>query len=72
MAQRRFHYEQAFERYLRQHAIPYVAVDEAKRAPGHRSNPPAHHVARTRGPMSHSRASISSSTAPWGPTSSLT
>ena len=32
MAQRRFHYEQAFEHYLRAHAIPYVAVDEAKRA----------------------------------------
>jgi hypothetical protein len=32
MAQRRFHYEQAFEQYLREHAIPYVAVDEAKRA----------------------------------------
>lgn len=32
MAQRRFHYELAFEQYLREHAIPYVAVDEAKRA----------------------------------------
>ncbi|MCC7203467.1 MAG: HYExAFE family protein [Phycisphaeraceae bacterium] len=32
MAQRRFHYDQAFEIYLRQQAIPYVAVDEAKRA----------------------------------------
>ncbi len=32
MAQRRFHYDQAFEVYLRQRAIPYVAVDEAKRA----------------------------------------
>ncbi|MEX0774469.1 MAG: HYExAFE family protein [Phycisphaeraceae bacterium] len=32
MAQRRFHYDQAFERYLREKAIPYVAVDEAKRA----------------------------------------
>jgi hypothetical protein len=32
MAQRRFHYEVAFERYLREQAIPYVAVDEAKRA----------------------------------------
>ena len=32
MAQRRFHYEQAFEAYLREKAIPYVAVDEAKRA----------------------------------------
>ena len=32
MAQRRFHYEQAFEHYLRANAIPYVAVDEAKRA----------------------------------------
>ncbi|MGJ3232735.1 MAG: HYExAFE family protein [Oceanicaulis sp.] len=46
MAQRRFHYEQAFEHYLRANAIPYVAVDEAKRAlsaaggPG-RHNPPA-------------------------------
>lgn len=32
MAQRRFHYEQAFEHYLRANAIPYVAVDEAKKA----------------------------------------
>ncbi len=32
MAQRRFHYECAFEHYLRANAIPYVAVDEAKRA----------------------------------------
>ncbi len=32
MAQRRFHYDQAFEQYLRTKAIPYVAVDEAKRA----------------------------------------
>ena len=32
MAQRRFHYEQAFEHYLRSNTIPYVAVDEAKRA----------------------------------------
>ena len=32
MAQRRFHYEQAFEHYLRANGIPYVAVDEAKRS----------------------------------------
>ncbi len=32
MAQRRFHYDLAFEHYLRANAIPYVAVDEAKRA----------------------------------------
>ena len=32
MAQRRFHYDQAFEHYLRAKQIPYVAVDEAKRA----------------------------------------
>lgn len=32
MAQRRFHYEKAFEHYLRSNGIPYVAVDEAKRA----------------------------------------
>ncbi|MCC7145108.1 MAG: HYExAFE family protein [Phycisphaeraceae bacterium] len=32
MAQRRFHYDLAFETYLRERAIPYVAVDEAKRA----------------------------------------
>ena len=32
MAQRRFHYDAAFEHYLRANAIPYVAVDEAKRA----------------------------------------
>ncbi len=32
MADRNVHYEAAFEAYLRQRAIPYVAVDEAKRA----------------------------------------
>lgn len=32
MAQRRFHYEQAFEHYLRANRIPYVAVDEAKKS----------------------------------------
>lgn len=32
MCQRRFHYDLAFESYLRAQAIPYVAVDEAKRA----------------------------------------
>ena len=32
MAQRRFHYEQAFEHYLRANRVPYVAVDEAKKA----------------------------------------
>ncbi|MBS0195247.1 MAG: HYExAFE family protein [Planctomycetes bacterium] len=32
MAQRRHHYEQAFEAYLRRRRIPYVAVDEAKKA----------------------------------------
>src|SRR5687767_11699436 len=32
VAQRRFHYELAFEHYLRANQIPYVAVDEAKRA----------------------------------------
>ena len=32
MAQRRFHYDAAFEHYLRANGIPYVAVDEAKRA----------------------------------------
>jgi len=42
MAQRRFHYEQAFEHYLRANRIPYVAVDEAKKSllsdqPDHRS-----------------------------------
>jgi len=31
MAQRRFHYEQAFEHYLRCNRVPYVAVDEAKK-----------------------------------------
>lgn len=30
--QRRHHYEQAFEAYLRRRRIPYVAVDEAKKA----------------------------------------
>ena len=32
MAQRRFHYDQAFEHFLRANRIPYVAVDEAKKA----------------------------------------
>jgi len=32
MAQRRFHYDVAFEQYLREKQIPYIAVDEAKRA----------------------------------------
>ncbi len=32
MADRMVHYEAAFEAYLREHAIPYVAVDEAKKA----------------------------------------
>lgn len=32
MAQRRFHYDQAFEHYLRSKQIAYVAVDEARRA----------------------------------------
>jgi hypothetical protein len=32
VAQRRFHYDAAFEHYLRERAVPYVAVDEAKRA----------------------------------------
>jgi hypothetical protein len=32
VAQRRFHYEQAFEHYLRSNRVPYVAVDEAKKA----------------------------------------
>ncbi len=40
MAQRRFHYDVAFEHYLRAKAIPYVAVDEAKRALD-KSYPPA-------------------------------
>lgn len=32
MADRTIHYEAAFEAYLRHRGIPYVAVDEAKRA----------------------------------------
>ncbi|MFG0256338.1 MAG: HYExAFE family protein [Phycisphaerales bacterium JB043] len=32
MAQRRHHYERAFETYLRANRTPYVAVDEARRA----------------------------------------
>ena len=42
MAQRRFHYVQAFEHYLRANRIPYVAVDEAKKSLiplGHGSGP---------------------------------
>lgn len=32
MAQRRVHYDAAFEHYLRANQVPYVAVDEAKKA----------------------------------------
>lgn len=32
MAQRRFHYEQAFEHYLRANRVPYIAVDEARKS----------------------------------------
>lgn len=32
MAQRRHHYERAFEAYLRERKIPYISVDEARRA----------------------------------------
>ncbi len=32
MANRRFHYDRAFEHYLRANGVAYVAVDEAKRA----------------------------------------
>ena len=32
MGQRRHHYEQAFEAYLRARRVPYISVDEAKRA----------------------------------------
>lgn len=32
MAQRRLHYDAAFEHYLRVNQVPYVAVDEAKKA----------------------------------------
>lgn len=32
MAQRRFHYDAAFEHYLRTNQIPYVVVDEARKA----------------------------------------
>ena len=32
MVNRLIHYEAAFEHYLRQRRVPYVAVDEAKKA----------------------------------------
>lgn len=32
MAQRRHHYERAFEQYLRATRVPYISVDEAKKA----------------------------------------
>lgn len=32
MAQRRHHYERAFESFLRAHRIPYISVDEARKA----------------------------------------
>jgi hypothetical protein len=32
MAQRRHHYERAFEELLRRHRVPYVAVDESRRS----------------------------------------
>ena len=31
MANRENHYEAAFEAWLREHRVPYVAVDEARR-----------------------------------------
>lgn len=34
MAKRENHYDAAFEAYLREQEIPYVAVDEARRSPG--------------------------------------
>ncbi|MBI1337775.1 MAG: hypothetical protein GC164_12545 [Phycisphaera sp.] len=40
MAQRRFHYDAAFERYLRDRTVPYVAVDEARRALDAGRHPP--------------------------------
>ncbi len=43
MTQRRFHYEQAFEHYLRSNRIPYVAVDEAKKSLMPGNGPPARH-----------------------------
>jgi len=39
MAQSRFHYDAAFEHYLRANAIAYVAVDEAKRALTEKNSP---------------------------------
>jgi len=39
MAHRRFHYDRAFEHYLRANGIPCVAVDEAKGALQGRQNP---------------------------------
>lgn len=43
MAQRRFHYEQAYEAYLRANRVPYVAVDEARKTllPADANAPPA-------------------------------
>ncbi|MEQ9616707.1 MAG: HYExAFE family protein [Phycisphaerales bacterium] len=32
MPRRRQHYEQAFESYLRQHRVPFISVDEARRS----------------------------------------
>ena len=32
MAQRRYHYERAFESYLRARCIPYISVDEARKS----------------------------------------
>ncbi|HBS28980.1 MAG TPA: hypothetical protein DEB06_05920 [Phycisphaerales bacterium] len=32
MAQRRHHYDRAFERFLRERRIPYISVDEARKA----------------------------------------
>ena len=46
MAQRRFHYEQAFEHYLRANRYPYIAVDEAKK-----SLIPPDHKTRTDGTL---------------------
>ncbi|MEZ6163615.1 MAG: HYExAFE family protein [Phycisphaerales bacterium] len=42
MAQRRHHYEHAFERFLRDRRVPYISVDEAKKSllPGSRAMHP--------------------------------
>src|SRR5262245_54704973 len=56
MAQRRFHYEQAFEHFLRANRVPYVAVDEAKKALMPAAGKDSKHSRRSATPAAESSA----------------